>query len=281
VGVAGVGRRLLAKKLATLTGLRPAAGPSRRAELLECRGGGPPLAPAGNSANTEPRRQQPRRERAAADGTKDWQLGKKSLDEQTVRDLIVAVSQITMSNAWRVKILSGIMIYRVELECGTPYEVEAKRRTGVYHDAQSEMSPQERRGSIPPFVLQVEASLDVSATRIEELGYDESHHIVAAFSRYGAILSRLTPADKCAKLLEDWRFCRYGTTWTKARSVVEIAISPIACPEAAAVLKAFIALLKIVHDAVQKHGVAPKNQLELRVESILKRAGVWKNRSSE
>ena len=57
----------------------------------------------------------------------------------------------------------------------------------------------------------------------------------------------------------------------------EIGMSPIATPIVPAVMKALINVLALKAEGHQKHGVAPKSSLELRMEQALKGMGVWRD----
>jgi hypothetical protein len=182
-----------------------------------------------------------------------------------------------MTTVQKLKVVHAIAVFKVEIDAKTTFELESKRRTSVYHDSVMELPKEQRRGSVAPFILQVEGTVDTGLAWIREHALHDDDPIVLAFTNYHESLQQEPSAAKrTQRLLADWRYFRYGTTWAKSRSMVEIGLSPIASKEATALLPAIIALMEIAAAGHQKHGVAPKSQLELRLEGILRSLGVWR-----
>ena len=86
-------------------------------------------------------------------------------------------------------------------------------------------------GSPPPFILVIEATNDVLMPKVVE-SYYEDDPIRADFIEYTNILSNLNPPDRGERLLEDWRFCRYRTTYKQQRSLAEFGLSAMCTNEA-------------------------------------------------
>ena len=72
---------------------------------------------------------------------------------------------------------------------------------------------------------------------------------------------------------------RYWATWSKSKFMAEIGLAPLASTRAQALLRAWLLMFEKFHNGAQKHGIAPKNILEMRTETVLKQLGVWKNRA--
>jgi hypothetical protein len=100
----------------------------------------------------------------------------------------------------------------------------------------------------------------------------------AAFIAYEADLPTI-PAKRLERILDDWRYARWRSTYSKQTAIFEIGISPIASPLAHTTLKMILLLLTQTVDGEQRHGVAPKTQLELRLEQALKGLGAWEKRN--
>jgi hypothetical protein len=97
---------------------------------------------------------------------------------------------------------------------------------------------------------------------------------LVAFTDYLATLPE-EPKDRLQLLLDDWRYARWRSTYKQQRAIFEIGISPIASRQAHDVLKSIIKLLAQTVDGELRHGIAPKTQLELRLEQALKGLGAW------
>ena len=85
------------------------------------------------------------------------------------------------------------------------------------------------------------------------------------------------PKERLTKLLDDWRYARCRSTYRSQRAIFEIGISPIAGKEAHDFFRKIIDLLAQTIDGELRHGIAPKTQLELRLEQALKGLGEWNN----
>ena len=72
---------------------------------------------------------------------------------------------------------------------------------------------------------------------------------------------------------------RYRTTWNKSKLMAEIGLAPLASTRAQTLLRAWLSMFEKNYEGAQKHGIAPKNNLEMRIETVLKQLGVWKNRA--
>jgi hypothetical protein len=112
------------------------------------------------------------------------------------------------------------------------------------------------------------------------LSYPEGHKVRLAFIAYEEhIASQLeTPSDRASILLEDFRYARFRTTHTRSRTLMEIGLSPVASPQAAALLKSITMLGKAALNGVIKAGVAPKTGLENRIEQTMQAMGIGSRR---
>jgi hypothetical protein len=237
----------------------------------------PALAMLGGASQPERRR---RPAKNTQDGTHDWKMPPAQFTAEARDELLVLIAQLVASTSLKCKIITAIALFKVEIVARSKFELEAKVRTKAYHDLLMDLTKPERRGSLPPFILVVEATVDVGV-EIAYLKYARESPVALACIAYQQVLKALKPADRSARLLADWRYCRYGGTWTPTRSMFEIGLSPIHTPEAASFLRAILPLLEAQAEGHQKYGVAPKTKLELRLETVMQQLGVWQQRGGK
>ena len=131
---------------------------------------------------------------------------------------------------------------------------------------------EKRRGSPPPFILVIEATINTIKPKVIEV-YREDDRIRTDFIAYDNILSNLNPTDRAERLLEDWRFCRYRTTYKQQRALAEFGLSATCTNEAKQCLKAILKILAKIYDGTMRHGVAPKDAIEQRIGHCMKKIG--------
>jgi hypothetical protein len=182
-----------------------------------------------------------------------------------------------MTTSLKCKAISAITIYKIEVDAMTAYEKEAKVRTKKYHEQLMEIEKADRRGSLPPFLLVVEAVIDVSV-EICFAKYARDAPVTLACIGYQQELAALDAPSKAQRVLMDWRYARFSSTWAKSRTMFEIGIAPVHSEAAATFLRAIIPIMTEQCNGHQKHGVAPKSKLELRIETVLQQLGVWSKR---
>jgi hypothetical protein len=190
-----------------------------------------------------------------------------------MQQLLAMLSTFMLSMSYQLKVVASIVVFRSELDSGGAMQLEAKRMTKDYHDHVQTLSKDERRGSIPPYILVILAIIDVGTKIAVELYQDAEHPIRKAFTVYASMLAQLSNPDKMELLMDDWRYARFRTTHTAARSIMELGISPICCDEAKSLLRS---IMKMVCDpdskmnGVKKQGVAPKTRIENRIEEAIR-----------
>ena len=190
------------------------------------------------------------------------------------------VAALAMSLSLKVKTLESIAIYRSEIDASAAAAAEAKTRTTAYHNQLMELPKGARKGGYPPFVLVVEATLDTTRLLIADKNIPIEDEITVAYTNYMEPFNRIVnPEDKIKFLLQDWRYMRFRTTWNKSKLMAEIGLAPLASTRAQALLRAWLLMFEKFYEGAQKHGIAPKNNLEMRIETVLKQLGVWKNRA--
>jgi hypothetical protein len=212
------------------------------------------------------------------DITADWKLAKKDFSEEAVLRSQGMLSSLTMSMSLRLKVLESISLYRVDIDAKAQPAVLAKSRTSTYHLNNKSMQKSDRRQKFPPFVLVVEATLDTTKQLIIDETLPDQHPLVVAYTGYTMDTDGLEVEAKIKFLLQDWRFMRYRTTWNKQRLMCEIGLAPLASSKAQALCRAWLQMLCSYYDGTQKHGIAPKSQIEQRLENILRKMNIWKQR---
>ena len=189
------------------------------------------------------------------------------------------LSSLTMSLALKVKVLESISIYRVDIEAQAPPAVLSKSRTATYHLNNKNMNKADRRQYFPPYILVVEATLATTEQLILDESLPDEHPIARAYTDYTSDMLGMDVEAKILFLLQDWRFMRYRTTWSKQRMMCEIGLAPLASTKAQMLCRAWLQMLCAYYSGVQKHGVAPKTQLEQRLEQVLRKMNIWKDRA--
>jgi hypothetical protein len=122
--------------------------------------------------------------------------------------------------------------------------------------------------------------MDATKTVIADEVLSDEDPLSLAFTAYSSQMEEVmaTPEDKICHLLQDFRYFRYRTTWTKARIMVEIGLAPLASKLAQSLVRAWIRMFCRFSEGVQKHGIAPKSNVESRLEQVLRQLNVWKER---
>jgi hypothetical protein len=197
------------------------------------------------------------------------------LSTEAITTILGLLGQHTMTQALQVKILSSIAIFKEEVDSGGHVQVTAKQRTELFHEHVQALSQEERRGNMPPFLLVADTVVE-ECTDIAIKNYQEDHHTRRALSAYRQHLQSFEPAERLATLLEDWRFCRFKTTHTASRSMLEIGVSPACSEHARPVLKAILHVMKHEYNGVSKAGTAPKTRIEQRIEAAMRAMGAWR-----
>jgi hypothetical protein len=188
------------------------------------------------------------------------------------------LSSLTMSMSLRLKVLESIALYRVDIQADAAPATLSKTRTTAYHENNKNMKKGDRRQHFPPFILVVEATMDTTKQLIQDECLPDEHPLARAYTDYTSDIEGMDVTAKIKFLLQDWRFMRYRTTWNKQRLMCEIGLAPLASAKAQALCRAWLQMLCTYCDGTQKHGIAPKSQLEQRLEQVLKKMNIWKAR---
>jgi hypothetical protein len=227
-----------------------------------------------------PARAATRAQRSAQAPTRDWdqdhRLGKKTLSENAVTDLLGTIGSFVMSQALMIKVLASIAIFRTEIDSGGEMQLDAKSKTKDFHDHIQLIPKHERKATLPPYLLVADSCFTIGK-KIALEDYDSEHAVHRAFAAYSDYLDQLDPPARAAALMEDWRYARFRTTHTASRSLLEIGVSPIASQYARPALKALIQLVTDKYNGVPKAGIAPKTRQEQRIEAALRAMGAWRN----
>jgi hypothetical protein len=183
------------------------------------------------------------------------------------------LATFSLSLSYQIKVVASIVVFRTELDTGGQMQVEAKRLTTEYHDHVHTLSKEERRGSIPPYILVILAIVDIGVQMATSLYGGAEHPVRKAFTAYANILSALSNTDKMEQLMEDWRYARFRSTHTAVRSILELGISPVCCQEAKDLLRATMRMLidpVSSMNGIKRQGVAPKTRIEHRIEEAIR-----------
>jgi hypothetical protein len=237
------------------------------------------------SASQNARRSQPRAERSELwrqdhkmNTSNDKKKGKKAMTMEGMTDMNILMARHLLSVGLMAKVAKCVGIFSIDCEVESCFQVESKKRTTALHLMLRDLSKADRRkAGMSPHVVVMEAMLD------EGIRVCNDRHIEAkadgakvAFTEYISTLPE-DPKLRLVTLLDDWRYARWRSTYKQARAIFEIGISPIASKEAHQLLRFIIKLLAQTIDGELRHGIAPKTQLELRLEQALKGLGAWNN----
>jgi hypothetical protein len=202
----------------------------------------------------------------------------KAMTVEGLTQMNIVMGKMLMSVSLMAKVAKCVGIFSIDTEVDSCFQVESKKRTTALHNMLTPLSKADRRkAGMSPHVVVMEAMLD------EGVRVCNDRHIegkvdgcLLAFTDYMATLPE-DPKQRMMLLLDDWRYARWRSTYKQARAIFEIGISPIASPQAHVLLKMMIRLLEHTIDGELRHGIAPKTQLELRLEQALKGLGAWNN----
>ena len=155
------------------------------------------------------------------------------------------VTALAMSLSLKVKTLENITLYRSEIDASSPAAAEAKTRATAYHNQLMELPKGARKRGCPPFALVVEATLDTPRLLIAEKNIPNGEEIAVADTNYMEPLDRIVnPADKIKYLLQDCRYTRHRTTWSKSKLMADIGLAPLASTRAQTLLRAWLLMFE-------------------------------------
>jgi hypothetical protein len=214
----------------------------------------------------------------ANDKNKGRGRGKKAMTIEGMSDMQVLMAKHLLSVGLMAKVAKCVGVFSIDTEVDSCFQNESTKTTTALHLMLAPRTKAERRkAGMPPHAAVMEAMLD------EGLRVCNDRHIESkvdgcrvVFIDYMATLPD-DPKQRLTTLLDDWRYARWRSTYKQARAIFEIGISPIASPQAHKLLRMIIALLAQTVDGELRHGIAPKTQLELRLEQALKGLGAWTN----
>ena len=212
------------------------------------------------------------------DPMNDWKRNKKDFDENTVKELLLLVSVLAMTTSLQTKVVRSVVIFVLECKVNSPYQVAAKRKTKELHDALMSLDKDTRRKeTVPPFTVLMEGMVESLAATVESEA-DQSPEGKTC-KEYCLEMQKQTGKQRVEWIIRDFRYGRWRGTWSKNRALFEVGLSPVCRPQGQEMLHAMTALLIKNAEAVPRHGIAPKGQLELRVEGILKKLNVYQDRN--
>jgi hypothetical protein len=183
--------------------------------------------------------------------------------------------QHSLGVALTAKVAKCVGVFSTETDTSTVFQLGAKKKTQALHDRLLTIPKNQRKAvGIAPHALVVEATAEVGMQLLKEKG---DTALLVPFTEYVHTLDVTeTPEERLETILSDFRYARWRNTYHKNRSIFELAISPIASPQAHAFMKAVIKTLVKYCGGEMKHGIAPKSGLELRLEQALRSMGVWR-----
>ena len=108
-----------------------------------------------------------------ADDTENWKgdhtMGPKEFSSDSLSKLVAVLGQKVMSLSLQTQILTSISIFQVDTTKDNAAQEEAKIRTTAYHNLWQTVPKEKRRGSPPPFILVIEASINISKLEVIEI----------------------------------------------------------------------------------------------------------------
>jgi hypothetical protein len=203
---------------------------------------------------------------------------KKAMTMEGMANMQIIMAKHLLTVGLQCKVAKCVGIFSIDTEVDSCFQVECKKRTTALHNMLAPLTKSERRrAGMAPHAVVMEGMLDEGIRVCNERHVEsKSDACKVAFTDYMATLPE-EPKERLATLLDDWRYARWRSTYKQARAIFEIGISPIASRQAHDLLKAIIKLLAQTVDGELRHGIAPKTQLELRLEQALKGLGAWNN----
>jgi hypothetical protein len=207
------------------------------------------------------------------DGTRDFELRPKDLSQGALKKLVPLLGAMCMSMQLQLKIVSAVGIFRLIVSVQCKAVVDAKEATGQYHRAVMEI-PKESRGSqLPPFILVVIAlftfASEVAVAQLPD--HSRLRHDITAYMAELTMAEESGATAKADRLLADFRYARFRRTHKPEFVMLEFGMSALVTDTAKAAWSAVKAIMISIAGAVEKHGIAPKSDMERRVEAILRR----------
>ena len=101
-----------------------------------------------------------------------------------------------------------------------------------------------------------------------------------AITHYCGVLKEAvvdTWKNRPRRILSDWRYCHVRRTYRKEMLMLEVGLSPIVSKEAENCWKAIQNVLILHGEAAECFGIAPKGDLERRIEATLKGLKIYDN----
>jgi hypothetical protein len=206
------------------------------------------------------------------DGTRDFNLGRKDFGQAALKKLVFAMGSLLLSHDLQLKIVKTVAIFSFIVKAGGQIQNAAKEATTAFHNAAMAIDKAARRVLIPPFILVVDAILNRAKEAADNM-LDDMDRARVAITSYVGLLAELeaeNPLKKPQRLLRDWRFARFRTTWNREFAMLEVGLSMTRTQQATNAWDAVHMLLTTKLGFEEKHGIAPKADVVRRLEAALK-----------
>ena len=206
------------------------------------------------------------KKRNTVDITADCKLGRREFSEDKAKEVTAMVAALAMSLSLKVKTLESIAIYRSEIDATAFVAAEAKMRTTAFHTQQMEIPKSARKGGYLPFVLVVEATLDITRRLMAEKSTPIEEEIVVAFTNF------MEHFEKIHEARGQYQVLTPGLVVHEVPNDVEQGqahgrnrLAPLASIQAQALLRSWLIMSDELYGGVQKHVIAPKRKMEMRI----------------
>ena len=202
--------------------------------------------------------------------------GDDEMDNPSLKKLLVAVAQLGLHTSLETKIVKSISVDVLRISRKLGLLDACKSRTKEYHTFLRDLPQNERESQMPPYTIvwcqMVETVLAAMATTATA---DDGVKVpMQVLSDYTTKVKALQGHHRYEFLVGQVNFCRVRQVFSKEHANIETSVTPDT--EAAGIWHHIVQYLCQYTGARRLDGIAPKTNLERRIEQMLRRLGVWR-----
>ena len=153
-------------------------------------------------------------------------------------------------------------------------QVLSKERTTALFVSIKDLSKEQKADAPPPFIVVAEAMIENSFEIVSKIV--EEVPAKTAISLYWQELQSMSVQGRVDRILADFRYCRFRRTFSKETTMLEVGLSPTISTSAETAWMGIKWVLKHHCSGKEMHGIAPRSNIERRIEFALKKLGVFR-----
>jgi hypothetical protein len=189
-----------------------------------------------------------------------------------MKKLMVMVSMLALTTSLKAKIVMSVSVDCTEIPDDLAFIEVGNERTSAYHKSLGDLTEEDRASAPPAHPLKWEAFIEWVSAELSEVAPDSPE--ASDFKKYCDNLRATEPIAKAWMIADDVRYFRTRSIFKQHRMMLEVGIKW--SPQTERLWSVARQVLVQKHKCVIKAGIAPKSNIERRIERELVRIRAWR-----